>query len=200
MKSEGGREVGNKGWRRQHEINATTFNFWFRLEGRIFGKSEVFKRNWKGKGDERGRRVGGCRIRRQYFTALPTASSRFSFHHTPFALRCASPIDSGPFAALAEWNTQTRYHHTNSHCSSISLFSSFCMFILRRHLLFPNQYVLPLHWIGSELNRKLNCSKIARTYPVMKWRCVIPIHIFFLFLSKYIRIILRYYCIFDRVV
>lgn len=52
MKSEGGREVGNKGWRHQHEINATTFNFWFRLEGRIFGKSGVFKRNWKGKGDE----------------------------------------------------------------------------------------------------------------------------------------------------
>lgn len=31
-----------RGWGR--EINATTFNFWFRLEGRIFAESEVFKR------------------------------------------------------------------------------------------------------------------------------------------------------------
>lgn len=40
--SEEGEEWKIRGWGR--EINATTFNFWFRLEGRIFAESEVFKR------------------------------------------------------------------------------------------------------------------------------------------------------------
>ena len=66
---------------------------------------------------------------------------------SPFALRCASPIDSAPFTALAERNTQTHYHHANSHCSPHSplrFFSFFSFYfyvpMLRRHLLFPNWY------------------------------------------------------------
>lgn len=45
--SEEGEEWKIRGWGR--EINATTFNFWFRLEGRIFAESEMFKKGWRKK-------------------------------------------------------------------------------------------------------------------------------------------------------
>ena len=45
--------------------------------------------------------------------------------------------------------------------------------MLRCHILFPNRYVLSIQWIGSELNRKLNCSQVGSEHETLDWRCVI---------------------------
>lgn len=127
----------------------------------------MFKRGWKGVGERGGWQTSRWMQNPEAIFHCPSyVVYRLQLPSHPFALRCASPIDSGPFTALAEPSTQTRYSPVNRHCSAfsslfllfllsllsllpsflplVSSFSTFCVSTLRRRLLLPNQ--CPYHF------------------------------------------------------